>query len=951
MFRVAVRRGLWILLLSCITGFVIAQTPVLLGGSVNVVRGCDFIVYDNGGAGAGYGHNRNDILTIYSSDANAVGVVVSIDVSAFNVHPSDTLYIYDAATADPLSLMAALNDSLIRAYTSANIVFSASVANSTGAITLKFVSDAANAGSGFVMTTSCSAPCQQVRFELDSVLSSHYPRVEEDGYSYINVCGNESIHMVAHGVFPENDQHYHQSNENSTFIWDMGFESFETPGVNTLDYQFIPGRGYDVSFNISDVNGCQSTMPISFRVRTSKNPIKGLSRIGPFCSGDEMDVTFGPTSNETVQISDSMDSQQDAALTVKDTIFLPDGVNCGNGCAYQSPVKFTSFTSNSRITSADDILYVRIKMEHSYVGDLYIELTCPEQQSVKILNKYGTSGSAACAASIPQPWGWQQATNVSHNAHFGIVGSGNNSAEKCDPSFNPIGEPWNYCWSENTNPAYGYSYARGNKRVYENVNIHNGRIDSTNMAAMTQVYRPDQSFSQLVGCSLNGTWTITVIDGWSGDNGYISEWELALDSTLLPETWEYSVHTDSTYVTGPGAYDHHIRFVQAGQVPYTFHVTDDFGCDYDTVYYVSVLQSPEPHLGEDIGLCYGDKAVISVDTLPYGMTCVWNTGDETPQITVMSAGDYIVDLGYFNPTVNKTCHGKDTIHVSSLERPTADFNLPVTGGCAPLSLKMENLSYPEEAQYEWMILDSTGALRYSSNLKEPTFVITEQGTFTVMLVITTFDGCPDTLFKWNSLDVSIQPIAEFAPDPEISMLAENDGLVNFINYSDTSILLMPGTTFYWNFGDGEMDSTNVAPEHTYGQWGDYDVTLHIETDAGCTSEITHTVVIEQDLVFPNVITPNGDGINDVFAIENLNTSLHADDPDGYRNNKLEIFDRWGKRVYEAKNYDTFSRDGQIQLGSKVFDGSGVSDGVYYFSFYYKGKAKTVTYNGSLTIIR
>ena len=140
-------------------------------------------MYDNGGAGAGYGHNRNDILTIYSSDANAVGVVVSIDVSAFNVHPSDTLYIYDAATADPLSLMAAMNDSLIRAYTSANIVFSASVANSTGAITLKFVSDAATAGSGFVMTTSCSAPCQQVRFELDSVLSSHYPRVEEDGYS------------------------------------------------------------------------------------------------------------------------------------------------------------------------------------------------------------------------------------------------------------------------------------------------------------------------------------------------------------------------------------------------------------------------------------------------------------------------------------------------------------------------------------------------------------------------------------------------------------------------------------------------------------------------------------------------------------------------------------------------------------------------------------------------
>ena len=35
----------------------------------------------------------------------------------------------------------------------------------------------------------------------------------------------------------------------------------------------------------------------------------------------------------------------------------------------------------------------------------------------------------------------------------------------------------------------------------------------------------------------------------------------------------------------------------------------------------------------------------------------------------------------------------------------------------------------------------------------------------------------------------------------------------------------------------------------------------------------------------------------------------------------------------------------------MFDGSGLSDGVYYYSFQYKGKAKTVTYNGSLTIIR
>lgn len=945
------KKGFLLLLLFVIAYVVSAQTPINMGGSINVVRGCDFIIYDNGGSGSGYGGNRNDKLTIYSSDPAQTNVSVIVEVSAFNVHPSDTLYIYDSSTDDPNALLVALNDSLIRAYTSSSIVFTASVGNTSGAITLKFVSDQQDAGTGYVLTTSCSAPCQEVLIELDSVLSSHYPRVESDGFAYVNLCGYDTLHLVAHGVFPQNDAHYHQSDANSTFLWDLGFEDFETNGNNVLDYQFIPGRGYDVSINIVDVKGCESTKPVSFRVRTSKTPIRELARIGPVCSGEEMDVTFGTGHGHTVRIADSMRSEQDAALTVRDTIFLPDGVNCGQGCAYQSPVKFTSFTAHSHITSPDDILYLRIKMEHSYVGDLYIALTCPEQQTVKIMNKYGSSGSAACASTIPQPWGWTQTGGVSHKAHFGVVGDANSSAEKCDPAFNPIGQPWNYCWSENTNPVYGYQYARGNRHVYENQNIHSNIIDSTNMAAMTQVYRPDQSFSSLVGCSLNGTWTLTVIDGWSGDNGYIAEWELALDSALLPETWEYSVHTDSTYVTGPGTTDHHIRFVQSGMVPYHFHVTDDFGCDYDTVAIVHVVQSPDPNLGEDFGICYGDKAVLSVDTMPYGMSCIWNTGDVSPSITVYSAGAYVANLSYYNSIAQRTCIGTDTLNLSVFENPIADFELSEHQGCTPLTLRAINHSYPDDASFEWQILDNSGHMQYASNLPEPVFTIEDAGVYTVMCVATTKDGCTDTMYQWNALDVSVRPLAEFVPDPEISMMSENGGQVHFINYSDSTVMTAQGTSFRWDFGDGESDTLQVSPDHIYSQWGDYDVTLRIETGNGCGDEITHTVVIEQDLVFPNVITPNGDGINDVFAIENLNTSLHAEDPDGYRNNKLVIFDRWGKKVYEADNYDTFSRDGQIQLGSQVFDASAVSDGVYYFSFYYKGRAKTITYNGSLTIIR
>ena len=129
------------------------------------------------------------------------------------------------------------------------------------------------------------------------------------------------------------------------------------------------------------------------------------------------------------------------------------------------------------------------------------------------------------------------------------------------------------------------------------------------------------------------------------------------------------------------------------------------------------------------------------------------------------------------------------------------------------------------------------------------------------------------------------------------------------------------------------------------------MTLSVTTDAGCMDTISHYVIIEDELIFPNVITPNGDGFNDVWAIGNLSTRINPEDPDQYRTNELRIYDRWGKQVYHAKNYDTYARNGEIFLGEKIFTGENLSDGVYYYSFYYKGKAKVVKYNGSLTIVR
>jgi gliding motility-associated-like protein len=87
--------------------------------------------------------------------------------------------------------------------------------------------------------------------------------------------------------------------------------------------------------------------------------------------------------------------------------------------------------------------------------------------------------------------------------------------------------------------------------------------------------------------------------------------------------------------------------------------------------------------------------------------------------------------------------------------------------------------------------------------------------------------------------------------------------------------------------------------------------------------ILHTYDI--DLVFPNVITPNSDGINDTFVIVNGNEIP----------NNLIVFNRWGKKVFEQSNYQN------------DWDGGNLTEGTYYYIFYYLGK----TFESSLSIIR
>ena len=133
----------------------------------------------------------------------------------------------------------------------------------------------------------------------------------------------------------------------------------------------------------------------------------------------------------------------------------------------------------------------------------------------------------------------------------------------------------------------------------------------------------------------------------------------------------------------------------------------------------------------------------------------------------------------------------------------------------------------------------------------------------------------------------------------------------------------------WNFGDpnsgGSNTSTMSVPSHSFSNVGTYTVSALVEfqcyTD---TLALTISVVdCPQDppppipnypLVIPNVITPNSDGANDVFEIENL--------PE---NTEVIILNRWGNVVFSSDNY-------QNNWDGKDTSGKDLADGVYTYTF-------------------
>ena len=787
----------------------------------NVIT-CQGAFLDSGANPSQYGNNES-FTSIICPDGSGPAISlqwVIFNLSTAGVAPIDQITIYDGAD---------ITAPLIGTWTGTNSpgIVSASFGNFSGCLTVVFTSN--NTGTGdFAANISCFQPCEPPT--AVATFGSTIPFL---------ACQGEVITFDASNSFAA------AGFDVASYNWDFADGTTESGPV--VQHAFTDPAEYVVQVEVIDDNGCSSTNLVDLQVLVSTTPIfSGTTPSTTICQGQSVSLGSGP---QAVTWSALPESNLGGGL------FLPDL----QGVPFNTSILFTQFSPGQTLINPADLQSICVAMEHSYMGDLVIQLTCPNGQTMTMHQQ----GGAGTYIGIPVD---------------------NESTP------NAQGTCWNYCWSPTaTNGTWA------------------GNSGGTLPAG---TYESVQPFSNLIGCPLNGTWTFTVTDLFAIDNGFICDWSLTFNTALFPSLTTYTPvlgnAPDSAGWTGQNVtpnpnnpYQATMVGVTPGAFDYTFSITDNFGCTYDTTITITVTPSPQGpiNIGGLAVVCSGGLASLSAP--PGYDSYIWQPGNLFGANVQVGAGTYTVTVAYGNCPLTS-----DPITVTEAPSPTPIITGPGFSCGGALATLVTTEPY---AQYVW-----------SNQSTDPSITV---GTGSYTVTVTNAEGCTGSSAPF-SVQVGSSPVAAFSMTPPSPQPMGTT--VNFTDLSNGGGSTIVG--WDWDFGGlGQSDVQN--PSWNFVNPFTYEISLIVTAADGCTDTTSALYLIfPPDITIPNVISPNGDQANDFFVIRNIE----------FWASELAIYSRWGNKVYEAKNY---------RNNWKADD---LPDGTYYYVLLLGDQKE---YTGHITVLR
>lgn len=256
----------------------------------------------------------------------------------------------------------------------------------------------------------------------------------------------------------------------------------------------------------------------------------------------------------------------------------------------------------------------------------------------------------------------------------------------------------------------------------------------------------------------------------------------------------------------------------------------------------------------------------------------------------------------------------------------AYFTADTIIGCGSLVVSFTDTSSGSGINSWQWDFDSDGNV--DSYLQNPTTFPYSPGTYTVKLTVS--NGVDsDVIIKTNYIIVREMPIANFS--------FENSDFYN----NSFSVLFTDQSTYIsgyeysmlWDFNDGTVlttDSSRIL--HIFSSEGSFLVIFEVSDDIGCADSISIPVVVEDKLLVPNVFTPNGDGINDIFSVVTNGETVY----------EFVVYSRWGMILYKSIGTQIMW-DGRTSAGETLFTGT------YFYTINSVSEDRKVSKSGTLQL--
>jgi gliding motility-associated-like protein len=486
----------------------------------------------------------------------------------------------------------------------------------------------------------------------------------------------------------------------------------------------------------------------------------------------------------------------------------------------------------------------------------------------------------------------------------------------------------------------------------------------------------------------NPTANFSFTEVCQGDSTHLMGSGTVTSGSIVSYAWELNGDGQYNDETGASIYN---EFINAGNYQVGLRVATNKGCTTDTVGLVVIAPIPYINYSFD-GAC--TNTAISFTNLSFSgvgtMSYTWNFGDTTATSNVVnpthiydSPGEHTITLIGIS---SYGCSDTTSQNIIINGTPISDFSADDV--CHGAATEFNNSAKPNGStieSYYWNFDD--GGESVETN---PVHTYNQPGTYTVMLVTYSTQGCIDTVEidvnVWanpvanittstptefcigGSVTLSINPgdanVLWSNASDQNSITVDASGSYNVLLYDehgckdrDTTVVTVyqlpnvvagPDTAIsagfsaqLWATGAQDyawtpsdyLDQTNIAdPTSTPLQTITYTVT---GTDQyGCVNSDTLTVTVNYDytLVTYNLFSPNNDGVNDFFEVMNLQL---------YPDCEVIVYNRLGSPVFSSMGY--------MNNWNGTYNGEPLPDATYYYVIKCTGTEKVFT--GPISILR